>query len=573
VTEIEAGLAVARVLKAEGVKCVFGVPGGHILGIYDALYDMPEIRTFLVRHEQSAACLAAGYAQLTGETAVCLATAGPGVTNLLTGIAEAYVGSLPVVIIGGRGSTATAMRGASQEVSTERIFAPVCKWTIRVDRADLLVDALRQAFATARNGKPGPVLVDIPRDLLTGKIPEAPYVPIGPAIRPRGERSRIEAAAKALAMAERPIIVAGGGAVISNARGALVALAESLAAPVLTSLAGRGSISDDHPLSVGGLGAHRNPLSKRLLAEADVVLGVGTRFEEMETNWRAGFVPSPSATYIQVDIDPIEIGRSVPAQLSVVGDAAVVTEDLLAELVAQGYGRDRSAYLNHPRVQRLVAEREKVISEVDALGRSEERPIHPVRVIRAARRVFPKETSVAIDVGCLAQHMAGSSVVFPIYEPHSLITPSSFYGMGFAASAAPVAAIVRAGKPALCFVGDGSIQMALPILPFATEYKLPITWCVLDDLALGSIRDIQEHNFGNRILDTDFNFQPDFAGLARSCGCYGERIDDPAEVEAALGRALKANQEGQAALLDFRVARARMQQTFDHYVFYKRGQP
>jgi acetolactate synthase-1/2/3 large subunit len=161
-TEIEAGRAVANVLRAEGVRCVFGVPGGHILGIYDALYDMPEIRTFLARHEQSATCLAAGYAQLTGETAVCLATAGPGVTNLLTGIAEAFVGSLPIVIIGGRASTATALRGASQEVATDRIFAPVAKWTIRVDRPDLLVDALHQAFAVARNGKPGPVLVDIP---------------------------------------------------------------------------------------------------------------------------------------------------------------------------------------------------------------------------------------------------------------------------------------------------------------------------------------------------------------------------------------------------------------------------
>jgi acetolactate synthase-1/2/3 large subunit len=162
--------------------------------------------------------------------------------------------------------------------------------------------------------------------------------------------------------------------------------------------------------------------------------------------------------------------------------------------------------------------------------------------------------------------------VFPVYEPRSLVVPSSFYGMGFAASAAPIGGIVRPGKPTLCFVGDGSIQMALPILPFAAEYKLPVTWCVLDDLALGSIRDIQEHNFGNRILDTDFNFQPDFCVVARGCGCYGERIDDPADVEPALKRALAANEKGQPALLDFRVARARMQQTYDHYVFYKRGQ-
>jgi acetolactate synthase I/II/III large subunit len=573
VTEIDAGRAVANVLKAEGVRCVFGVPGGHILGIYDALYDMPEIRTFLVRHEQSAACLAAGYAQLTGQTAVCLATAGPGVTNLITGVAEAFVGSLPMVIIGGRGATATAMRGASQEVATDRILAPITKWTVRVDRADLLVDALRQAFAIARNGKPGPVLVDIPRDLLMEKVVASPYIPVGPAIRPRGEPARIAAAVEALLTAEHPIIVAGGGAVMSKAREAIVALAESLAIPVLTSLAGRGSVGDDHPLSVGGLGAHRNPLSKQLLADADVVLGFGTRFEEMETNWRAGFVPSPEATYVQVDIDPVEIGRSVPAQLSVVGDIRLVAEDMLSLVRQRGRAFDPPALEGHPRVRSIVAERQRIELEVGALARSDERPIHPVRVIRAAREVFPRSSTVAIDVGCIAQHMAGSSAVFPMYEPHSLITPSSFYGMGFAASAAPIAAIARPEQPALCFVGDGSMQMALPILPFATEYQLAVTWCVLDDLALGSIRDIQEHNFGNRILDTEFRFQPDFAALALSCGCFGERVDDPTEVEPALRRALAANQAGQAALIDFRVARARMQQTYDHYVFYKRGQP
>jgi acetolactate synthase-1/2/3 large subunit len=550
---------------------VFGVPGGHILGIYDALYDMPEIRTFLVRHEQSAACLAAGYAQLTGDVAVCLATAGPGVTNLLTGIAEAYVGSLPIVIIGGRGATATALRGASQEVPTDRIFAPITKSAVRVDRADLLVDALRQAFAIARNGKPGPVLVDIPRDLLTGKVEDLPYVPVGPPVRPRGEAAKIAIAAEALRKAERPIVIAGGGSIMSGAREEVVRLAEALAIPVLTSLAGRGAIADDHPLSVGGLGSHRNPLSKRLLASADVVLGLGTRFEEMETNWRPGFVPSPDATYIQVDIDPAEIGRSVPAQLSVVGDIRLVAEDLFAAVQASGGAL--ADFRAHPRLAELSRERAEVEAEIAALARSDARPIHPLRVIRAAREVFPRDATTAIDVGCLAQHMAGSSAVFPVYEPRSLITPSSFYGMGFAASAAPVGGIVRPDKPTLCFVGDGSIQMALPILPFAAEYKLAVTWCVLDDLALGSIRDIQEHNFGNRILDTDFNFQPDFDVVARGCGCYGERIDDPSQILPALRRALAANESGQPAVLDFRVERARMQQTYDHYVFYKRGRP
>ena len=293
VTELTAGQAVVEVLKAEGTRCVFGLPGGHVIDIYDALYDTPGIRHVLVRHEHAAACMAAGYAQLTGEPAVCLVTAGPGATNLLTGIAEAYVGSLPVIILAGRGPTATAYRGASQEVATDRIFAPVTKWSVRVDRADLLVDVLRQAFAIARSGKPGPVLLDIPRDLLGQRISMPSYLPVGPPDRVAGDPVKVAAAAAAVLGADRPLVVAGGGTVASGAFAELRELAEVLAAPVLTSLAGRGSIRDDHPLSAGGLGAHRNPVSKRLLAEADVVLGLGTRFEEMETNWRPGTVPSP----------------------------------------------------------------------------------------------------------------------------------------------------------------------------------------------------------------------------------------------------------------------------------------
>ena len=300
------------------------------------------------------------------------------------------------------------------------------------------------------------------------------------------------------------------------------------------------------------------------------MLGLGARFEEMETNWRPGFVPSPGATYIQVDIDPVEIGRAVPAQIGVVGDARVAVEEILEIVRASGRALTPESLKVHPRVRAIEAERAAVEAEVAALAGSNERPIHPVRVIRAVRDVFPRNTTVAFDVGAIAQHIAGSSAVFPIYDPRSVISPSSFYGMGFASSALPVAAIARPDKPAVCFVGDGSIQMAMPSLPFASEYHLAVTWIILDDLSLGSIRDAQEHIFGNRIIDTDFQFQPDFAMLARACGCYGEQIDDPAEVRPAVERALEANQSGRAAVLDFRVARARMAQTYEHFGFYKR---
>ena len=309
---VTVGRFVVDALREEGVRFVFGLPGGHVLGVYDALYDTPEIRHVLVRHEQEAASLAAAMLSSPAVPGVCLVTAGPGCTNLLSGIAEAYVGSLPIIVLAGRAATTTAHRGAAQEVATDSIFAPVTKWSVRVDRADLVPEVLHQAFTLARSGRPGPVLVDLPRDIVDAEIEHTAYQAVRPSPAPGGGRGARRPAADALAGATRPLLVAGGGTVVSGAFTELRGLAELLAAPVLTTLAGRGSIPDDHPLSAGGLGAHRNPISRRLLAEADVVLGLGSRFEEMETNWRPGAVPDPAASYVQVDIEPGELGRSCP---------------------------------------------------------------------------------------------------------------------------------------------------------------------------------------------------------------------------------------------------------------------
>jgi acetolactate synthase I/II/III large subunit len=560
---VTVGQAIVNVLRAEGVDHVYGLPGGHVLSIYDALYGEPSIRHVLVRHEQTAASMAAGHAQLTGEPGICLVTAGPGATNLLTGVAEAFVGCLPMVILAGRGSTATAQRGASQEVATDQIFAPVTKWAVRVDRADLAVDVLRQAFAKARGGRPGPVLVDLPRDVLDTEIEPRAYLPVGPPSRPSADAGEIVAAARALQRAQRPLIIAGGGVIAAGAAPSVRALAERLVAPVLTSLAGRGSIPDDHPLSAGGLGAHRTRLSKRLLGEADVILGLGTRFEEMETNWTPSAVPPPEATYIQVDIEPAEIGRSVPAQLGVVGDIAAVAEQLLDAL-----GGDAPGLQAHPRVTEIAAEIDALEADADQLAAGAAEPMHPLRPIRAVQAALPRDATLAVDVGCLAQHIGGAMPYTKVYEPRTTIVPSSFYGMGFAASALPVARLVRPGRPAVCFVGDGSFQMVMNVLPVAAEHRLGVTWVVLDDGALGSIRDIQQYRFGDRILATDFGFEPDLARLAQACGCHGRHVTDPAEVDDAIAQALAANERGVPAVLDFVVARERLQGTLEHYAFY-----
>jgi acetolactate synthase-1/2/3 large subunit len=566
-TKMSAGRAVVDVLKAEGVKFIFGMPGGHTIGIYDALYGQQEITHVLVRHEQHAASMAAGYAQLTGEPGVCCVTAGPGATNLVTSIAEAFVGALPIVIIAGRGATRNAHRGASQEIDQVRIFSPITKWAIRVDRPDLIVESLRQAFNVARSGKPGPVLVDIPQDILASDIEFSDYRPVGKPAKSRGDAVQIKAAAAALLSAKRPLIVSGGGAIASDAAEEVVRLAEALAIPVATTLAGRGILPDDHVLAAGGLGHHRQEITKRLLPNADVVLGIGTRFEQQETNWKPDYLPAPAATYIQIDVDPAEIGRSVVATIGIVGDAKLVLQDLLAELdesCIAGRWNDADA---HAGVDDLARQRAALESEISDMVASDSRPLHPIRVIHKIREAFPRHATVAIDVGVLAQGMGGAFPYFKIYQPRSTIVPSSFYGMGFSASAFPVARLVYPDRPAVCLVGDGSFQMVMNILPVAAELKLGVTWCILNDGALGSIRDIQAQAFSERYIGTEFALDLDFAKLAQASGCYGERVTEPAEIENALKRAMDANEGGRPAVLDFVVAKERLKGSVE---FFKR---
>ena len=292
-------------------------------------------------------------------------------------------------------------------------------------------------------------------------------------------------------------------------------------------------------------------------------LGLGCRFEEMETNWSPTAVPSPDATYIQVDIHGPEIGLSVPAQIGIVGDVATVAEQLLERLPAAA-----EDFVATPRVVEAVAELAEIDAEIERDAHSNAQPMHPFRPIRALRAALSREATIAVDVGCLAQHIVGATPYFKVYEPRSLIVPSSFYGMGFAAAAAPAARVVHPDRPAVCFVGDGSFQMVMNVLPVAAEYGLGVTWCVLNDNALGSIRDTQVYRFGERVIGTEFQVQPDFAAIAWACGCHGERVEDPADVDGAVARALEANERGTPAVLDFVVAPARVLGTLEHFSFY-----
>ena len=552
-----ASQAVVEALRGEGVRVVFGLPGGHVIGIFDALYHANDIAFFRTRHEHAAAHMAFAYAQLTGEPGVCLVTAGAGATNLVTGVAEAFVGALPIVVLAGRAATTNAHRGESQDVPTERLFAPITKLAMRVDHIEHLPDLMRQAFQVARGGRPGPVYLDLPADLLSREI-GCDYRAAPRSSRPRSDVDTIRRAAALLAGAKRPLIVVGGGALASGARAEIVALAERLAAPILASLAGRSIIDDNHPLAAGGLGTHGSPVSQTLLNEADVILNLGCRFESMATNWRPEFSPAPDVAHIQVNIDAGEIGRSFPAALGLVADVKAVAADLDAALAEMGTARD---WRREPRTLALREQLDALEAEVQDIIARNDKPLHTVQIIRSAQRVFSRDAIYGLDIGCLAEQLPGSPTFLKLHEPRTLLAPSSLYGMSDAAAGLPVARIVHPERPCVGFVGDGSFQMMLDVLPMAAEYRLGVTWCILNDNALGSIWDLQNSRFEKRFLATEFTFQPDFAMLARACGCYGERIVEPASIEPALVRAREANAKGEPAVLDFAVARVRAPQT------------
>ena len=563
------GHVIVEILKAEGVKCFFGLPGGHTLSIYDGLYHNADvIRSILVRHEQVAPNMAAAYAQLTGEPGVCCATAGPGATNMVSGIAEAYYGALPVIVLTARGGTRDTIRGGAQEIEQEKLFAPITKWSVRVDRADMVPETLRHAFNLARSGRPGPVLIDLPIDIVLMQSIEfsaADYVPVGKPDQPEGNPATVESAVDELLRAKRPLIVAGGGTAMSGAFEQVRKLAETLAIPVITTLSGRGAIPEDHPLACGGMGMHRNRLSKKVLIEADYVLGLGCRFEPYETNWKPDWLPAENACYVQVDTNASEMGKSILPNITIVGDIKLVLDQMQALLVKKGAPDYQNAYTDQPRIKAISALKNEVEAQMKQALSRDDKPMFAGRVVRQVRETFPRNTTISVDVGCLAQAMGGGFPYTSVHESRSVICCTSFYCMGFASSAAPVAKLVYPDRPAVAFCGDGSFQMITHVLPVAAEYGLPVTWVILNNECYGSIRDVQEALFESRYIATDFKVKPDFTAIARACQCYGERIDDPAQVKPALERALIENNKGIPAVLDFRVSREEPPEAVDYF--------
>lgn len=533
---------VVKALKAEGVKYVFGLPGSPTC-LYDALYDEPAIKPVLVRHETAGGFMAMAYALLTGEPAVCFASPGPGIANLVPPMLEALAACAPVIAPCTGISGHIYGQGAFQETDQLGIMRPVTKWAVRVPYADRVPWAMRRAFSLATNGQPGPVFVEIPVEVGKAETEMGDYIPAERYIRPAGDPARVGKAAQLLAEAKRPLIVAGGGALRSGAHAELRALAELLGMPVMTTPSGRGVISEDHGLSIGQVGLYRTRLGMQAFEEADLLVTVGSRNEEFQTGaWR---IFPPGAKFVQIDIESFEIGRNWIPDAAIVGDAKLVLAGLLAIL------KEQAATAWKARGKEWAQAKSAYAAEVAAEGRTGEMPLKTKRVLYEVNRVFGDDTVLV--------HENGSQDLWSYYSPYykvlggsAVVAPGEQTCMGMGVSGAIGAKLALPEKKVVCITGDGAFQMHNQELPTAVQYGAPVTWVVLDNRSLGWIK-FGQKSLGERYISTDFEVQPDFVQLARACSCYGERVETPDKVRGALERALRANEEGQPAVVVFAV--------------------
>jgi acetolactate synthase-1/2/3 large subunit len=521
-------------LQAEGVDTIFGYPGGQALPIYDALYDS-EIRHILTRHEQGAAHAADGYARATGRPGVCLATSGPGATNLVTGIANAYMDSVPMVAITGQVPRALLGRDSFQEADITGITLPITKHSYLVEDPSELARIVKEAFHIATTGRPGPVLIDIPKDVSSGVTGyEEPSELQLPGYSPvtDGDPGLVLEASRAIAASQRPVIYAGGGVVISGAQNELLQLAELLMAPVCTTLLGLGGFPGNHPLSLGMLGMHGTKYANFAVCECDLLIAVGARFDDRVTGKLETF--APEAKIIHIDIDPAEIGKNVRVDLSIVGDVKRVLSQLL-EVLQPGLGeawRDR--------IQ--TWKKEYPLSYCDN-GK-----LKPQSIIKEIYNITEGAARVTTEVG---QHQMWTAQYYTFTKPRSFITSGGLGTMGFGL---PAAIGVQVGCPdevVFDIAGDGSIQMNIQELCTAVNYELPVNVAILNNGVLGMVRQWQELFYNRRYSQTELA-NPDFVKLAEAYGAEGIRVTKPAEVAPALEQAIRSSKP---VMIDFVVDR------------------
>ncbi len=511
---------VIECLKEQGVDTVFGYPGGAILDVYDALYKhSDEIRHVLTSHEQGASHAADGYARATGKVGVCMATSGPGATNLVTGIATAYMDSVPMVAITANVGKGLLGRDSFQEVDIAGITMPVTKHNFIVKEVERLAPVLRRAFHIARSGRPGPVLVDITKNV-TGAKTEYEKKDPEPIVR-QTETIReedLERAVEMIAAAKRPFIFVGGGAVISGAAKEVAELAHKIQAPVCDSLMGKGAFPGEDPLYTGMLGMHGTKASNFGVSHCDLLIAVGARFSDRVTGDTSRF--AKKAQILQIDIDPAEINKNVIVDSSIIGDVKFVLQQL------------------NPRVQEK--EHPAWIGEVESLKnryplKYEDDRLTGPYVLQELYRVTKGDALIVTEVG---QNQMWAAQYYKYKEPHTFLTSGGLGTMGYGLGASLGAKLGRPDKLVVNVAGDGCFRMNMNEIATAARYNIPIIQLVLNNHVLGMVRQWQTLFYGKRYSATVLNDQVDFVKLAEALGAEGIRVTKREEVDPALEKAI-----------------------------------
>jgi acetolactate synthase-1/2/3 large subunit len=518
-------------LKREGVKHIFGYPGGVVLNIFDLLYDEKDVNLILTRHEQGAVHAADGYARVTGKPGVALVTSGPGATNTVTGIATASMDSIPLVVFSGQVPTMLIGNDAFQEADIVGITRPCCKYNYLVKNVDDLAMTIREAFHIAASGRPGPVLIDLPKDVTTGmtefvwpeKVDIKGYKP-----KYEGNKLMIKKAASLMASATKPVIIAGGGAVLSGAHKELTELAKFTDIPVTMTLMGLGAFPGSHKLSLGMPGMHGTYYANKAIQEADLLVAIGMRFDDRVTGKTDSF--APHAKIIHIDIDPTSIRKNIRVDVPIVGDVKRVLKEL-------------NKAVKEEKKTQWAEIRKKWLRQIDAWKK--ERPMYyrpsdevikPQFVVEKIYELTKGDAIITTEVG---QNQMWAAQFYKFDKPRQLLTSGGLGTMGYGFPAAIGAQFAVPDKLVIDVAGDGSIQMNIQELATAVINKLPVKVAILNNRFLGMVRQWQELFFEERYSHTNLDVTPDFVKVAEAYGAVGLRATVPSEVEPVLKEAFK----------------------------------